>query len=915
MLNQNINIPCNEIGNAAKAAERIAAFGKKGEDFLIHELFEAQALRAPEAAAIVEVRTAQTGRSVLTYAELNRRADRVAVRLRDSGILPGDLVGVVLNRSADAIIAVLGVLKTGAAYVPLDPRQPEERLAFQFEDTGIKAIVTQPDLAVRSAEAKTVRGETVAGKEKPAMRAGRGFEERLPARSSESPAYVMYTSGSTGCAKGVIVPHRGVIRLVVGVEYVRLGPESTVLHMAPLAFDASTFEIWAPLLNGGRCVIVPGTPPSPRELGHILKEEKVDTLWLTSSLYNVVIDEEPDALGRLDQLLIGGEALSVPHVLRGLERLPNTRLINGYGPTEGTTFTCCHSVPHSIDRNTETIPIGRPIAGTRVYLLDESMREVPFGTAGEIHIGGAGVALGYLNRPRLTAEAFVPDPFDDNPESRLYKSGDLGRWREDGTLEFLGRFDDQVKIRGYRVEPGEIEVVLRRCPGVGHVAVVAREDGPGTRWLAAYLTAQAGSPPPEPEFVRSFLEERLPEYMIPSSFVLLEALPLTDNGKVDRQALPSPPRDRRLEQRSHVAPRTEVEAKLAAIWQEIFRIPSIGVDDDFFELGGDSLTGLRLVSRVEKGCGVRLPPMALIRSTTVERLAKVVEDARSGRHSANSSLIEIRPGSPRPPIVFLGGGTSVYDGCGVLYLHRLAQLLGGERPVYTFVRENFDQDIPAERLVERTAERLAEELSARFAEGPFHLAGHSFGAFLALETAHRLQSAGKSVGLTALLDPLSPPFYPRRLRWWEPGSEYRANLSRLAPYRRALRLSRTLIEKAYELFSRLTESDPTETVSNSNSIEERGDKLRASIAHYVANAKPYRGPIILFRATDRPSGFEYQVFDDLHNGLKRLVDGRIDVRSISGDHWSMMWERGLRMTAKAFDEAMREIESKDSTGS
>ncbi len=444
----------------------------------IDELFEAQAVRSAEAVALID------GGERLSYGEVNRRANQVGRYLRERGVRRGSLVGIAMERSVDLIVGILGILKAGGAYVPLDPSYPQERLKYILGDTGAAVILTQQ----RHMDSLPQSGAEVVCLDRDRQEIGAQSGENLGIEGvAEDLAYVMYTSGSTGVPKGVEVPHRGVVRLLFGVDYVRLDAEQRFLHLAPTSFDASTFEIWGSLLHGGQCVLYPGRVPSPFELGELLHKHEINTLWLTASLFNAVIDGAPEALSGVRQLLIGGEALSVPHVRRALALLPQTQIINGYGPTESTTFTCCYSIPRPLEENLSSIPIGKPIGNTEVYILDSQLHPVPIGVAGELYIGGDGLARGYLNQPELTAEKFIEHPFSEDSQARLYKTGDRVRYLADGNIEFLERLDNQVKIRGYRIELGEIEAVLNEHSGVSQSVVAVREDTPGDKRLVAYV--------------------------------------------------------------------------------------------------------------------------------------------------------------------------------------------------------------------------------------------------------------------------------------------------------------------------------------------------------------------------------------------------------------------------------------------
>ena len=585
----------------------------------IQELFEVQTRRAPEATALVF----EGGR--LSYGGLNARANRLAHHLRRLGVGPEVPVGVCLERSAEMVVAVLGILKAGGVCVPLDPSYPKERLAFMARDARVRVVLTEARLAEL-----WLTGQ----EEPPAILALDEAAEALALESADDPphgvaadglAYVIYTSGSTGTPKGVGVCHRGVVRLLFGQNYVRLTGAETLLQSSPLSFDASFFELWGALLHGGRCVLLPAVSPAAHELARVVREHGVSVLWLTASLFNAVVDEDPEALAGVRQLLVGGEALSVSHVGRALERLPATRIVNGYGPTENTTFTCCHEVSRPLDPALGSIPIGRPVANTRVYVLDAGLTPAPVGVVGELYAAGAGLARGYLRRPGLTAERFLPDPFSSEPGARMYRTGDLARRLPGGELEFVGRVDHQVKVRGFRVELGEIEAALARHESVGEAVVVAREGAAGGRQLVAYVVP-ADSRALQAAELRGFLRERLPEYMLPAAFVALGRLPLTLNGKVDRRALAA----RELDARgggaaSHTTPRTVVEELMADLWSSVLGVESVGVNEDFLELGGHSLLAIQLVSRVRETFNVELPVRSLFETRTVAGLAAETE--------------------------------------------------------------------------------------------------------------------------------------------------------------------------------------------------------------------------------------------------------------------------------------------------
>ncbi len=538
----------------------------------IPSLFAAQAARTPDAVAVV------CGEEEITYAELARRARRVAGRLLRAGVAPESRIAVAAERSLDLIPTLLGILQAGCAYLPVDPELPEERRRFLLEDAGAIALDDVPEISAVPAVP---------------------FPEIYPNQL----AYVIYTSGSTGTPKGVAVTHGNVARLATGADYAPLGPGETLLQVVNVAFDVSTFEIWVPLVNGGRVAVFPGRRPALDDLGAAVVRHGVTTLWLTAGLFHQMVQERLEALRPLRRLLAGGDALAPAPVRRVLESLPGCTLIDGYGPTENTAFTTLHvmtTADLADERLEATVPIGRPLRGTSVHVLDGDLRPVPVGVWAELLTGGEGVARGYLGRPALTAERFVPDPFTATPGGRLYRTGDVVRWRPDGALEFQGRRDGQVKIRGFRVELGEIEAALGRHPEVRQAVVIPWEVT-GDRRLAAYVVGSVG----EGE-LRRHLAALLPEPMIPAAFVVLDRLPLTPNGKVDRRALPSPdPAAGRT--REYLPPSNPVEESLAAACAELLGRERVGMRDNFFDLGGHSLLATRLVTRLRDQYGFEVP--------------------------------------------------------------------------------------------------------------------------------------------------------------------------------------------------------------------------------------------------------------------------------------------------------------------
>src|SRR5215216_3464869 len=591
-------------------------------DACIHELFEAQAEARGDAVAV------ECGAAALSYRELNRRANQVGHYLRRLGVTTEAVVGIWMERSVELVVGLLGILKAGGAYLPLELGSPAKRLLFMVQDAGARVVLTTREVSERVAEeALAAAGVQLVYLDADWERIAAESEAAVaPSSRAENLAYLTYTSGSSGAPKGVSVVHRGVVRLVKENCYARLGPEEVLLHLAPLSFDASTFEIWGSLLNGGRLVVMPAGLPSLAEIGAALRRYGVSTLWLTAGLFHVLVEERLAELQGLRQLLAGGDVLSPVQVERFLREADGCTLINGYGPTENTTFSCTYAMQEPMQFGI-SVPIGRPIANTEVYILDGQLQPVPVGVSGELYLGGEGLARGYLNQPELTAERFVPHPFSAAAGARLYRTGDLARYRADGEIEFLGRLDQQVKLRGYRIELGELESVLRQHEEVAEAVVVVRGTGVEQR-LVGYVVPQpaeengAGLRELNVGGLRDYLSEQVPHYMVPGALVVLEQLPLTANGKVDRNALPAEPvRSAGGGERA----RTAIEAEVARIWQEVLGVEAVGLEDNFFELGGHSLLAMQAVFRLRELFEIEFPLQLLLESQTAGALAERVE--------------------------------------------------------------------------------------------------------------------------------------------------------------------------------------------------------------------------------------------------------------------------------------------------
>jgi amino acid adenylation domain-containing protein len=566
-----------------------------------------------------------SGAQTIDYNSLDWLTDRVAGRLQAQGVALGTLVGLLCPRSIPAIVVMLAVLKAGAAYLPLDPSYPSEANARMLADGKPKILIgTRALLSELQLPASVVPLDIDALVREATSAAP--FAPPEMQTSPDTPAYVMYTSGSTGAPKGVVVPHRGIVRLVRGQDFMTLGPDEVLLHAAPLAFDASTLEIWGALLNGGRVVIIEDAVPSLDVIANAIRDHGVTSVWLTAGLFHLFAERDLSKFASVRQLLAGGDVLSPSHVRRVLELLPQCRLINGYGPTENTTFTCCFTIPRS-GWGDGSVPIGTPIAGTKAYIVDDALELVSDGEIGQLVAGGDGVALGYLNRPDLTAERFVPDQFSRKYGALLYLTGDYARRRPDGAIEFLGRRDRQIKIAGKRIELDEIETQLRTVPGVQDAVVVARQVGDAPLRLGAYLKpAQWPAAPDFAERVLAVAKVRLPQHMVPADILALAAFPLNVNGKIDRSALPTFPSAVPITQAHNtgltLSPTT---ALVVDAWRQALGQADVPLTLNFFDLGGTSIGMVKVHAELNGRVPVALTMTDLFSYPTIARLVAFID--------------------------------------------------------------------------------------------------------------------------------------------------------------------------------------------------------------------------------------------------------------------------------------------------
>jgi amino acid adenylation domain-containing protein len=711
-------------------------------DRCIHDLFDTQCERTPNGTAVI------CGKQRLTYKQLTERSNRVASYLQKLGVGPGDPVGVCLERSLDMVVGLIAILKAGGAYVPMDPSYPSERLAFMLGDSKASIVLTQHALIGRFSKdgiqqiCLDTDWDTIALEKTEVV--------SVHVRP-EDPAYVMYTSGSTGRPKGVVGTHRSTVNRMSWMwrEY-PFQADDVCCQKTSLSFVDSIWEVFGPLLAGVPSVIIPEEAVKDMgRLGEILAANRVTRIVLVPSLLRAILSHSNDLHQKLPALKLwisSGEALSHDLAQRFFDRMPGRTLLNLYGSTEVAADATYYEVGN--EPRLSSVPIGRPIANTQAYVLDRRRHLVPLNVQGEIYIGGDAVARGYLDRPDLTAEKFVPDPFSADHHARLYRTGDLGRYLVNGNIEYVGRSDHQVKVRGYRIELGEIESALGRHPAVRQCVVVAREDASGDKRLVAYYERT-----PNQAFttadLRTALRAQLPEYMIPAVIIAMEKLPLTPNGKIDRKALPRPGGQTIHVPTDFVASRDPLEQMMVQIWAKVLGVNRIDLDSDFFDLGGHSLAAVRMLSEVEKIIGKPIPLATLFQASTVRAFAELLR--KDGWTPSWSSLVPIQPNGPRSPLFLVHGA----EGNVLLYRY-LAQYLGSDQPVYGLQSQGLNGDGRLNTTIQEMATQYVKEVMTVQPHGPYLLGGYCLGGMIAFEMAQQISALGEKVALVLMLDTYNP---------------------------------------------------------------------------------------------------------------------------------------------------------------
>jgi amino acid adenylation domain-containing protein len=873
-------------------------------DVCVHHLFEAQVKRTPDAIA------ATFEELQLTYQELNGRANQLARYLRRMGVGPDALCGIYLERSLEMLVGVLGILKAGGAYVPLDPEYPQERLSFMLEDSRAEVLLTRRRLLKRlhGHPARTVcldtEWEIISGEKE---------ENPNLVINDRNLAYLIYTSGSTGRPKGVMIEHRSLTNYLCWCTnaYSLADGCGSPVH-TPLGFDLTITSLLAPLLAGKRVVFLPEEKGVTALADSLRSKQDFSVVKLTPShleLLGQMLKPE-EASGGTRAFVIGGEALRGETLAFWRKHAPDIKLFNEYGPTE-TVVGCSVYELKNETLVGETVPIGCSIPGSEIYLLDEELNPVPPGAPGEIYIGGKGLARGYLGRPDLTATRFIPHPFSAEAGARMYRTGDSARRLTDGNLEFMGRIDRQVKIHGYRIELGEVEARLLSHTAIREATVVAREGVSGEKQLVAYVVLSEESKPSHRE-LRHYMEERLPQYMIPATFVFMDKLPLTLNGKVDERALPTPLFVRDDVEQEYIAPRTVIEQRLASIWSEILGVRQVGISDNFFELGGDSLLAVNLLVKIHEVFGQNLSASILIREATIEYLAGVI--ASSSGMEFWSTVVEIQTGDEAQTPFFL-----VHDiGGDIFGFGPLARLIGPDQPFYGLQARGLDGIQEPFTQMEMMAAYYVEEILKMQPEGPYLLGGYSLGGVIAFEMAQQLHAQSRRVAFLAVLDEPSPA--SNGLRKLSPAAI--GNVARNFPHwlrdhvwRRSAtevfadtrkRLGNIVQKSVRRIFSPFGVKPYQATIAEVIDMEQLPESRRRvmeALYRAVMNYTPrvYPGRLTLFRTRAQPLAASY----GKDKGWGKLAAQGVEIRVVSGNHRNMYEEPHVHILAEEMRAALR----------
>ncbi len=804
----------------------------------------------------------------LTFQSVFEQSNRLARLLAESGVKAGDIIGVAIDRSPEMIISLVAILKSGAAYLPLDPAYPKDRVEFMLKDSGAKMLITQK----KHEQYFTSSISEILIEDAWASLNNYDASELDTVIGGDDLAYILYTSGSTGLPKGVLVTHHNMANLLVGMKRKPgISHSDKLLAISTISFDIAGLELFLPLISGACIVLADAETAKDGWLLHnLIETENITLMQATPYTWRMIIEAGWDDFVPL-RIITGGEALSKSLATKLLWRC--REVWNQYGPTETTVYSTQKLVTSADD-----ITIGKPVANTNIYIVDEFMNNLTDGSTGEICIGGDGVAKGYHNRPDLTAERFIDNPFSHKPGDKIYRTGDLGGLNENGEIQCLGRIDHQVKVRGYRIEPDEIEFALLTDTGIKEAVVVVRTDKPDEPRIAAYMVLADGQPSSKGKkaAIKKMLLKTLPVYMVPDDFVFISAIPVTPNGKVDRKLLPKPGTEITERKAGYVAPRTEREKQLAALWEQLLGIEKIGINDNFFDLGGHSLVAVRLMARVEKLSGKRLPIATLLEYPTVEKLAGYLDGAENS--TKWDSLVPIKPGGTKVPLYIIHG-----EGLNVLYFNTLAINMDNEQPVYGLQAHGLKGDAPLD-VMEDIAANYVREIVAHNPHGPYFLAGYSFGGYIAVEMRKQLVAMGKEVKVIIFDTDAEKSKYkswlylfPRKVKRHLPRVISSAKHAMKHPVR-------TIGGQIKNVRKKLSEK-PVESAESKKFYEQVKNiksKLRVALHNYPI--EPFDDKVYLYKAKI----CTHYVNDTQFLGWSKYAKKGVEINEVSGDHLSML---------------------------
>jgi len=805
----------------------------------------------------------------LTYKELYESANQLAKLLADNGVQRGDIVAVVLDRSPEMVISLLAILKCGAAYLPLDPQYPQERIEFMIGDSSAKFLLTSEKYG------NQFRSDALTLLMEPTFETLHNYDPSDPEIdvNGEDLAYIIYTSGSTGKPKGVLIRHYSLVNFLLSMQRLPgINAEDKLLAISTISFDIAGLELYLPLISGAQIILADAeTAKDGWLLLDIIKNENISIMQATPYTWRMLLEAGWDKFLPL-KAITGGEALSQDLAAKLLSRC--SALWNQYGPTETTVYST-----QKLITDAGEITIGKPVGNTQVYILDENRNNRTDGTTGEIVIGGDGVAKGYLNRPDLTAEKFIDDIFSPNAGDKMYRTGDLGRLTPDGDIQCLGRIDQQVKVRGYRIEPGEIEQVLLGLENIKEAVVTVREDAAGEAGLVAYLVLRSEEADLESKKndIKQALTGKLPAYMTPDEIIFISSIPVTPNGKIDRKALTKPAPKTASRSAGYTPPRTGMEKLITGIWEKILGIKNISVTDDFFSLGGHSLAAIQIMAQIQKATYKRLPIATLLEHPTIEELASTLEN--DGNSAGWASLVPIKPHGSKTPLYIVHG-----DGLNVLFLSKLARNMDQEQPIYGLQARGLKGDEQSD-VMEEIATGYVNEIIAQNPTGPYLIAGYSFGGYIAVEMRKQMVAMGKEVKMLIIFDTDAEKSKYRNWRYLLP-RKIKRHLPRL------ISLLRTAMRQPVKSFKYGIETLSKNIVSKALSKRKSGsfyreiakikDKLRVALDNY--KIEPFDDKVHLYRART----CVHYVDDTECLGWKKYAKEGVDLYDVPGDHLSML---------------------------